>query len=100
MLERKLVGDRVITLRLSMSQVAAYSGIGVNRLSPWLSGQKELPNAAVKEIYQTLVALEALQVAVGEEFPLDFRQVQKIKSLLERAKLDEQRGHLFAAGIF
>jgi hypothetical protein len=32
------------------------------------------------------VDIENLQMAVGEDFPLDFRQIQKIKALLERQR--------------
>jgi transcriptional regulator with XRE-family HTH domain len=87
--DRKIIDDRMTTLGLSLAQVAAYTGIGTSRLSPWLSEQRNLPAPVTQHVYQTLVALEKLQLAVGEDIPLDFRQIAKIKELLERLRRDE-----------
>ena len=86
MLDRKIIEDRMTSLGLSLAQLAAYSGVGTSRLSPWLSHQKNLPATVTQSVYETLVALEKLQLTVGEDLPLDFRQIQKVKLLLDRMR--------------
>ena|SRR5258708_7444587 len=87
--DREIIETRLASTGLSLVQLAAYSGVSTSRLSPWLSGLKQLPAPIWKEVYQTLVDLEQLQLAVGEDFPLDFRKIEKIKTLLSRMRAGE-----------
>jgi hypothetical protein len=90
--DREIIETRLASTGLSLVQLSAYSGVGTSRLSPWLSGLKQLPAPVWQQVYETLINLEKLQLAVGEDFPLDFRTIEKIKTLLSRMRAGEVLG--------
>jgi hypothetical protein len=89
MLDRKVLEDRMATLGLSLALLSSYVGISSSRLSPMFTGQKPFQSEVFQSVYKTLVDLERLQLAVGEHVPLDLRQIEKIKVLLERRRAGE-----------
>jgi hypothetical protein len=89
MLDRKVLEDRMATLGLSLALLSSYVGISSSRLSPMFTGQKPFQSEVFQSVYKTLVDLERLQLAVGEDVPLDLRQIEKIKVLLNRRRTGE-----------
>jgi len=96
MLDRKVLEDRMATLGLSLALLSSYVGISSSRLSPMFTGQKPFQSEVFQSVYKTLVDLEKLQIAIGEDIPLDLRQIEKIKVLLERRRT----GEVLAAATF
>ena len=96
MLDRKVLEDRMATLGLSLALLSSYVGISSSRLSPMFTGQKPFQSEVFQSVYKTLVDLERLQLAVGEDVPLDLRQIEKIKVLLERRR----KGEVLVAAAF
>src|ERR1700687_2861984 len=82
------IRDRMSAVGLSISQLSAYTGIGSNRISPFLNGQKTLDGPTLQSIYATLISLEELQ-NLAPDWPLDFNKIIEIKSLLERKRQGE-----------
>jgi len=82
-----LIEMRMNALGLSQSQLAVLSGISQTRISPFLAGSKRLDNTALTTIYDTLKALESLVEIIP--FPLDLRQTDRVRKLLEEIKTGE-----------
>jgi hypothetical protein len=89
MKDREVLEDRMATLGLSLALLSSYVGISSSRLSPMFTGQKSFQSEVFQSVYKTLVDLERLQIAIGEDIPLDLRQIEKIKVLLERRRTGE-----------
>jgi len=96
MLDRKVLEDRMATLGLSLALLSSYVGISSSRLSPMFTGQKPFQSEVFQSVYKTLVNLERLQFAIGEDIPLDLRQIEKIKVLLDR----HRNGEVLSAAAF
>ena len=82
------IRSRMDALGISIAQTAAYTGVGSNRLSPFLAGQKDLDGPTLQHIYRLLISLEELQ-QLASDWPLDFSNIKAVKRLLERARTGE-----------
>ena len=83
-----IVNVKMAALSISQQQLSFYSQIHTHKLSPFLSGQRDLGAVDLEKINDTLAGLEKLAEAFTP-LPLDFRQVIAVKRLLEQLKYGE-----------
>jgi transcriptional regulator with XRE-family HTH domain len=83
-----IIPIKMAALGISQQQLAFYTGIGTQKLSPLLSGQRDLDAVSLTKIYDALAALERL-AEVSSPWPIDFRQVVAVKRLMEQLKYGE-----------
>ncbi len=88
MLQQDLTNEKLFRLKMTISQLAGISGIGDNKLSPWLRGTKPLSNDAYLTITETLQDIQNL-VELFQPAPVDLRNVGVIKDLIARMKAGE-----------
>jgi hypothetical protein len=75
-------------LDISLQQLSAFSGVNINKISPWISGTKDIGNLELEKINTTIHNLEQL-VELAHPWPIDFRRVGAIKNLLDRLRNGE-----------
>src|SRR5258708_3462806 len=75
-------------LDVSQAQLSAFSGVNINKINPWLAGTRDLSNVELEKINDTIKSLRRL-VELAQPWPINFRRVGDIKSLLERMKYGE-----------
>jgi len=75
-------------LDISLQQLSAFSGVNINKISPWISGTKDIGNLELEKINTTIRNLERL-VELAHPWPIDFRRVGAIKNLLDRLRNGE-----------
>jgi hypothetical protein len=83
-----IVSVKMAALGISQQQLAYYTGIHMNKLSPLLSGQKDLGAVDLTKINDALASLEKLAEA-ALPWPIDFRRVVEVKRLMEQMKYGE-----------
>jgi hypothetical protein len=76
------------TLGISVDVLASLAEINARRLGPYLAGGRSLPNTEIERLERTLSDLATL-VEVANPWPLAFRDADRIRDLLRRAKLGE-----------
>jgi hypothetical protein len=75
-------------LGVSQAQLSAYCGVNINKISPWLAATRDISNLDLEKIISTIENLFRLEAA-AEPWPIDFRNVPRVKALLERLKAGE-----------
>jgi hypothetical protein len=75
-------------LDVSQQQLSAFSGVNINRISPWISGTKDIGNLDLEKINETIRNLKRL-TELAQPWPIDFRRVGTIRLLLERLRNGE-----------
>jgi hypothetical protein len=83
-----IVSVKMAALGISQQQLSYYSGLHTNKLSPMLSGQRDLGAVELTKINEALAGLEKLAEA-ALPWPIDFRRVVEIKRLMEQLKYGE-----------
>lgn len=83
-----IVNMKMAALGISQQQLSFYTGIHTNKLSPLLSGQRDLDAASLEKINDALANLERLAEA-ALPWPIDFRRVVEVKRLMEQLKYGE-----------
>jgi hypothetical protein len=83
-----IISVKMASLGISQQQLSFYTGIHTNRLSPFLSGQKDLGAVDLIKINDALASLEKL-AETALPWPIDFRRVVEIKMLMEQLKYGE-----------
>jgi hypothetical protein len=83
-----IVSVKMASLGISQQQLSFYTLIHTNRLSPFLSGQKDLGAVDLTRINDALASLERLAEA-ALPWPVDFRRVVEVKRLMEQLKYGE-----------
>src|SRR5690349_1491602 len=78
-----IISLKLTELDLSQTQLSAYCGVNVNKISPWLAGTRDIDNVSLLRIDDTLRSLATLS-KIAKPWPLDFRKVAEIKALLQR----------------
>jgi transcriptional regulator with XRE-family HTH domain len=84
----QIINLKMAALDLTQAQLSHYSGVHNSRLSPFLSGTRELDATSLNCINQALLGLETLQAAAAP-WVLDLRKVTEIKRLLTQLKQGE-----------
>jgi hypothetical protein len=83
-----IISVKMAALGISQQQLSYYTQIHTNRLSPFLSGQKDLGAVDLTKINDALASLEKLAEA-ALPWPIDFRRVVEVKRLMEQLKYGE-----------
>jgi transcriptional regulator with XRE-family HTH domain len=83
-----IVQMKMAGLGISQQQLSFYTGIHTNKLSPFLSGQRDLDALSLTKINDALASLEKLAEA-ALPWPIDFRRVVEIKKLVGQLKYGE-----------
>jgi len=83
-----IISVKMASLGISQQQLAYYTSIHTNRLSPFLSGQKDLDAVSLTKINDALASLEKLAEA-ALPWPIDFRRVVEVKRLMEQLRFGE-----------
>lgn len=83
-----IVNLQMARLGVSQTQLSVYSGVPVSKLSPWLAATRDISNLDLEKIIATIEDLFRLEAA-ADPWPIDFRNVSKVKPLLERLKAGE-----------
>jgi len=83
-----IISVKMAALGISQQQLAYYTSIHTNKLSPFLSGQKDLGAVELTKINDALASLEKL-AETALPWPVDFRRVVEVKRLMEQLKYGE-----------
>lgn len=83
-----IITIKMASLGISQQQLAFYTSIHTNKLSPFLSGQKDLGALDLTRINDALASLEKL-AETALPWPIDFRRVVEIKKLMEQLRFGE-----------
>ena len=86
-----IISIKMAALGISQQQLSFYTQIHTNKLSPFLSGQKDLDALSLTRINDALASLEKI-AEVATPWPIDFRRVVEVKRLMEQLRygqLDE-----------
>jgi hypothetical protein len=83
-----LTNLKMAALPISQQQLSFYAGIGTQKLSPFLTGQKDLDAVGLLKVHDTLACLEKLAEA-ALPWPIDFKKVAEVKDLMTKLKNGE-----------
>jgi hypothetical protein len=75
-------------LGINQSQLSFYTQIHTHKLSPFLSGQRDLDAQSLLKIDNILADLEKIS-EVAKPWPIDFKRVAEVKDLVTKLKNGE-----------